>query len=68
MEVRMATIFTARVPLFAFRVPDGKVTITLKLPNARCTTAVIVVADLGFGHFRAAVGPESLVIEPGTFG
>jgi len=31
-------------------------------------TAMCTRLQLGFGHFRAAVGPESLVIEPGTFG
>jgi hypothetical protein len=35
---------------------------TLKLPD------YLFGCELGFGHFRAAAGPESVVIEPGAFG
>lgn len=36
----------AQMPLSAFRVPDGKVAMMLRLHGTRCTTAVIGVADL----------------------
>ena len=37
--------FNARIPLAAFRVPDGKIALTLKVHGTRCTTAVIGVSD-----------------------
>lgn len=37
--------FMAHIPLSAFRVPDGKVAMTVRLHGTRCMTAFIGVAD-----------------------
>jgi hypothetical protein len=36
----------ARIPLSAFRVPSGKIAITLSLHGSRCVTAVLDAADI----------------------
>lgn len=38
--------FMAHIPLSAFRVPDGKIAMTVRLHGTKCATAVIGVGDL----------------------
>jgi len=48
--------FKARVPLAAFRVPDGKIAMTLKLHGTKCMTATIGVGDLDLRLSRFEIG------------
>lgn len=52
MRVEAIMPSMACIPLSAFRVPDGKIAMTLMLSGMRCVTGVIGVADLDF-HLNA---------------
>jgi hypothetical protein len=52
----------ARIPLSAFRVPSGKIAITMSLHEVRCVTAVLDAADIDswLAKFETGMGMGSV--------